>query len=224
MANFFNLTLDTTGPQGVTFVIDGGVAYATSQVVTAAIATSDGVTTGYQMKVWGAVDTAYDVNVQTLEANSVWVAYATSKTIKLSAVDGSKTVNFKIRDDVLNEASSSDTITLDLTAPIATLSAGPDVIKISKIATRDTCTFSFTADTHIQAWKVKVVPLSSSPESAGTQIATTSGSTNTTGGALAAATAQQVTVKGTDLEAASAGDGAKVIKIFIQDDAGNWSV
>jgi hypothetical protein len=33
-----------------------------------------------------------------------------------------------------------------------------------------------------------------------------------------------VTIKGTDLETASAGDGAKTVKVFVQDLAGNWSV
>jgi hypothetical protein len=45
-----------------------------------------------------------------------------------------------------------------------------------------------------------------------------------TGGALAATTNQSVTIKGADLEAASAGDGAKIVKVFGQDAAGLWSV
>lgn len=225
MANYFNLILDTTAPAGVTVSINAAAAYATAQLVNLTIGTSDGVTTGYQMKIWGTVDTAYDANVQATEGASAWITYATSKQVKLAAGDGTKTIFVKIRDDVLNEsAQASGSITLDTTLPTVSISAGPDVTKVSKISTKDTCTLSFTADSHIQAWKVKVVPSSSSIESAGAQIGTTYGSTGVTGGALAASTPQAVTIKGADLEAASSGDGTKIIKIFIQDDAGNWSV
>ena len=31
-------------------------------------------------------------------------------------------------------------------------------------------------------------------------------------------------IDGRDLETASAGDGVKVVKVFVKDDAGNWSV
>jgi hypothetical protein len=68
-----------------------------------------------------------------------------------------------------------------------------------------------------------VVPSSGSAHTAGTTIPATAGSTNTTGGSLAATTNQSVTIKGTDLETASAGDGDKIVKIFAQDAAGNWS-
>lgn len=225
MANYFNLTLDTTGPQGVTSNINSGASYATAQIVTVAIGTSDGVTTGYQMKLWGNVDPAYDANVQATEGASAWVAYATSKQVKLLTGDGSKTVYVKVRDDVLNESAQvSYTITLDTNLPVATISSGPDVTKVSKIATKDTCTISFTVDTHVQSWKVKVVPATNSLESTGTQIGITNGSTGVTGGALASATPQTVSIKGADLEVASAGDGAKIVKVFVQDDAGSWSV
>jgi hypothetical protein len=99
----------------------------------------------------------------------------------------------------------------------------PSPTKISKVATFDTSTFQFQADSAIQAWKVKVVPATGSVENAGTTIPTTAGSSNTTGGALAATTNQTVTIKGADLETASAGDGAKIVKVFVQDAAGLWS-
>lgn len=225
MANYFELILDTTGPQSPSISINAGAAYATAQLVTLTIGTSDSDVTGYQMKIWGDVDTAYDADVQALESKSAWISYSTSKQIKLSSANGTKTVYLKIRDSVLNESSqASDTISLDTVLPTASISSGPDVTKISKVDTKDTCTFSFTSDSAIQAWKVKVVPSSSSLHSAGTQLGTTNGSTNVSGGTLAASTPQTVTIKGADLEAASAGDGTKVIKVFVQDLAGNWSV
>ena len=41
MPSYFNLTLDTTAPAGVTLTINDGALYATSPVVNLAIATSD---------------------------------------------------------------------------------------------------------------------------------------------------------------------------------------
>jgi hypothetical protein len=223
-ASNFTLTLDTTGPAGVTVSINAGAAYATTQSVTLTIATSDTPTTGYTMKVWGDVDLANDANVQDTEIKSAWITYSTSQAVKLSAGDGSKSITIRIRDDVWNESSTAnDTITLDTTVPVATISVGPDVTRVSKISGKRVCSFSFQADVHIQAWKVKVVPATNSIESAGTTILTTNGSTNMTGGALAATTNQACTIDGRDLEVASSGDGAKIVKVFCQDDAGNWS-
>lgn len=225
MASTFNLTLDTTAPASPTLAINAGAAYATSTSATANISTADGTTTGYQIKVWGDVDPAANANIQTTEGASAWITYSTAQAITLSTGDGLKTINMRIRDDVGNQTSIvTDTITLDTALPVATISVAASPTKISKVATFDTSTFSFQADSHIQAWKVKVVPSTGSAESAGTTIPTSAGSLNTTGGALNASTNQSVTIKGTDLETASAGDGSKIVKVFVQDDAGNWSV
>lgn len=224
MSSFFTLTLDTTAPGGVALDIDSGAAYATAQAVTAQPSTTDGDTTGYQMKIYGSVDNAADADIQTTEGASAWITYSTSKAVTLSSGDGLKTLNVKIRDDVGNVSSAaSDTITLDTTVPVASISVAASPTKVSKVASFDTSNFSFQADVHIQAWKVKAVPASGSPHTAGTTIPTTAGSANVTGGALAATTNQSVTIKGADLETASSGDGAKIVKVFVQDDAGNWS-
>lgn len=225
MANNFTLTLDTTAPSTPTLAIAAGATYATAQATTANITTADGVTTGYQILLWGSVDTAANANIQATEGASSWIAYTTSQAITLSSGDGVKTINLRIRDDVGNQTSIvTDTITLDTTLPVVTISVAFAPTTISKIAVFDTAVGSFQADTAIQAWKVKVVPATGSSESAGTLIPTTAGSLNTSGGALGATTNQSVTIKGTDLETASAGDGAKIVKIFAQDLAGLWSV
>lgn len=224
MASTFNLTLDTTAPAGVAASIDSGAAYATQQAVSLGITTTDPDTTGYQMKIWGSVDNAADANIQTTEGASSWITFAASKAVTLSSGDGSKTLNVKVRDDVGNVSSgAADSITLDTTVPVATISVAASPTKISKVATYDSTTFQFQSDVAIQAWKVKVVPATNSIHSAGTQIPTTDGSSNVSGGSLAATTNQSVTIKGTDLETASAGDGTKIVKVFVQDLAGNWS-
>jgi hypothetical protein len=57
----------------------------------------------------------------------------------------------------------------------------------------------------------------------GTVIGNTNGSTGVSGGALNAATVQPVVLDARDLQAASAGDGTKVVKVFVRDASGSWS-
>lgn len=225
MANYFLLTLDTLGPQNPSVSINGGAAYANAQLVDLAIGTSDASKTGYQMKIWGTVDAAFDTNITTTEGTAKWVTFAASKQIKLASGDGTKTIYIKIRDDVWNEsAQASDSITLDMSAPVVSIT-GPDVSKISKVASKDVAAFSFSVDQAFVEYKVKVVASGSALHSTGTQIPTTAGSTNMAAtGTFAGATPISCTIKGADLETASAGDGDKTVKVFIRDAAGNWSV
>jgi hypothetical protein len=225
MASTFTLTLDTTAPAGVALNINSGAAYTGTQVVTAQPSTSYGVTTGYQMKIWGDVDTAASVDIKSTEGASNWIAYSTSQSVTLATGDGLKTLNVRIRDDVGNQSSpASDTITLDTSVPVITISVAASPTKISKVASFDTTTLQFQSDSPLQAWKVKVVPATGSLENAGTTIPTTAGSSNVTGASLAASTNQTVTIKGADLESASAGDGPKIVKVFGQNNSGQWSV
>ena len=225
-ATNFSVTLDTTAPGTPTFAIAAGAAYATAQVTTADFSTADTPTTGYQVLIWGDVDAAYDADVQTTEGASAWKAYSTSIAIKLSATDGSKTVHAKIRDDVWNATTQlDDTITLDTTLPTPNITVGPDVAKVSKISGKRVVSFSWQADSDFDEYKVKVVPATSSIQSAGTTVATTNGSTNMAGsaGGYPATTPIDSTIDGRDLEVADSGDGAKIVKVFVKDTAGNWS-
>jgi len=225
MASYFTLTLDTTGPASPSISLDGGAEYATAQLVTATIGTTDTPTTGYQMKIWGDVDTTHNASIQTTEGASAWITYSTSQQVKLSSGDGSKTVYLKIRDDVYNESSqASDTIILDMTLPVVTVS-NVSATKISKVSGKDEMTFQFSSDSIFDEYKVKVVATSGAANGTGTQIGTTNGSANVSGstGNYPAATPITVTIKGADLEIASGGDGDKIIKVFVLDDAGNWS-
>ena len=219
MASYFNLTLDTTAPGGVTLSINDGALYATSTTVTLKIATTDGETTGYQMKVWG-------IEGVTDEGSASWENFSTSKSVNLTSGDGLKTVYIKVRDDVGNESTQvSDTITLNTTVPVVTIT-GPDKSKISKIASFNTSIINFTSDVEFEEYKVCVVPKNSSTQDAGTVIGTTNGSINTSGsdGDYPASENIQVTINGSDLEAASSGDGVKIVKVFVRNAAGTWSV
>lgn len=227
MASFFTLTLDTTGPQDATFRIAAGATYITSLTTTGDFSTSDPDTTGYQIKIWGAdVDTTFDPDIQDTEGRSAWKTYSRSVAVKVLSGDGTKTLKAKIRDDVWNETSElSDTVTLDTTVPVVTVSAGPTPTKISKVTGKDESDFSFQVDTDFVEYKVKVVPATGSIHSAGTLIPMTGGSVNMSGtGTFRARTNIDCTIDGADLEAADSGDGDKIVKVFAKDDAGNWSV
>lgn len=230
--SFFNLVLDTTGPSNPTIIIDGNAQWATSDLVNAAISTSDGVTTGYQMKIWGDLDLAWcktngivGAGATKVEENdALWIAYAISKQLKLSNGDGNKIVYLKLRDDVYNvSAQASDSIILDTTRPIVTIT-GPDVSKISTVSGKNVSSFSFTVDSIFVEYKVKVVNSTGASHDTGTQIPITAGSTKMSDtGNFNANTAINCTINGSDLKTASAIDGTKIIKVFVKDEAGNWS-
>lgn len=218
MASFFNLILDTTAPSGLIIKINGGASYTTNSAVTLALGVGDTDTTGYQMKIWGIDGVAS-------ESAASWETYASSKSVTLTSGDGLKTVYFKVRDDVGNEsASASAQITLDSTLATVTIT-GPDKSKVSKVSGYNVINFSFTASEAFVEYKVCVVAATGAIHSAGTVIGTTGGSNNTSGtGSFSADTAINVSIYGSDLEAASSGDGTKIIKVFVKDVAGNWSV
>lgn len=223
MATNFLLELDTTAPAGVTVSIDSGATYTTDVDVSVAIASSS--PDAAMVKIYGDVDNAFDADIQTTEGASSWKTLSSPHAVRVSTGDGVKTVRVKVRDDVLNVSSeATDTITLDTSAPIPDVTSGPTPSKISKISTKDTASFNWSPDVAITAYKVKVVSSSGAAHSTGTQIPTTAGSTNMSGGAVAGAGSVTSTINGTDLETASGGDGNKIVKVFVQDAAGNWSV
>lgn len=211
--------LDTLAPSGISLLINSGAQYTTSDTVTLSIETFDTSKTGYQMKIWG-IDGAEN------ESDAAWETYADTKTVTLPAGDGLKTVYVKIRDDVYNESSSvSAQITLNTAVPSVTIT-GPDVSRISKTSPKNVCSFSFVCDVDFAEYKIKAVPASSSLQDAGTQIGTAGGSTNMSGAAgnYKANTSIQCKIYGSDLSEASSGDGEKIIKVFVKNNAGTWSV
>lgn len=218
MASYFNLTLDTLAPQGLTIKLNNGSQYTTNKTVQLAVNVTDESADGYQMKVWGIDGIAK-------ESDAVWETLANIKNVTLPTGDGLKTVYVKVRDDVYNETvAASATITLDTSVPAVTI-IGPDVSKISKTSPKDVATFSFTSNTAFTEYKIKVVPSNSSLHDAGVQIGTTNGSTNMSAtGTFKASTAISCKIYGKDLEAASSGDGEKIIKVFVKNAHGTWSV
>lgn len=218
MASYFNLTLDTLAPQGLTIKLNNGSQYTTNKTVQLAVNVTDESADGYQMKVWGIDGIAK-------ESDAVWETLANVKDITLPTGDGLKTVYVKVRDDVYNEtAVTSTSITLDTSVPAVTI-IGPDVSRISKTSPKDVATFSFTSDVAFTEYKIKVVPSKSSLHDAGTLIGVANGSTNMSAtGTFKASTAISCKIYGKDLELASSGDGEKIIKVFVKNTVGTWSV
>lgn len=220
MAAFFNLTLDTLAPQGVTLKINAGAIYTANKAVTLAIGCSDASTAGYSMKIWGSIVGA------TAENDAKWENYSATKTVTLTDGDGLKTIYVKVRDNVWNEAEPvSATITLNTSIPVVTI-VGPDVSIISEVVGKNTAKFNFTADVIFDEYKVGVVPSNNSTVSDVTVIGTDGGSTNTSGsaGSYPAKTNIEVSINGTDFKTAAGGaDGTYIIKVFVKNQAGTWS-
>lgn len=217
MASYFQLILDTTAPSGGSITLPS----RSSSVNVNATLSATGAT---YMKLYGDIcATAGGSAISESDAN--WVAYSASAAIILTSTDGTKTVYAKFKDDVGNESTAaSASIILDTTVPVVTI-VGPDVGTISKVAGYNVSAFSFSANEGFVEWSVRVVPSASSLHTAGTEIPTTGGSTNMHGTtATSADTAVNCSIYGADLETASSGDGAKIIKVFVKDSTGNWSI
>lgn len=224
MANYINIILDTTAPSNPYVNINGGATYSNSQLVSVSLGTSDIDTTGYQMKIWGTVDKAYDTNIQDSEATSQWISYSDSKQVKLSTGDGNKQISVKIRDDVYNESSvAQDNISLNTAIPTVNVGA-QDAFKISKKEQKNIVSFTFSSPEQFEEYKVKVVTSTGAIESSGTLIGTVNGSQNIAGNTGGYTNPITVTITGQDLELASSGDGSKIIKVFVKNSAGTWSV
>lgn len=217
-SSFFHLILDTLPPGGLGLAINGDAKYTTSAGVTLQITVADTDTTGYRMKIWGVL------GAETQE-QAVWQTFTETKAVSLLAGDGKKTVYLKLQDDVGNETEVvSDEIILDMKVPVVSVD-GPDRANISKIPTFDKAIFSFRCDVEFEEYKVCIVPKTSAIQDGGIDIPTNAGSTNVSGkGVFPADTPISVTLCGGDLESAVSGDGVKIIKVFVKNEAGTWSV
>lgn len=220
MAAFFNLTLDTLAPQGVSMSINAGAIYTAKKSVTLTIGCKDTSTSGYSMKVYGSITSAATAD------KASWENFSTSKTVTLTDGDGLKTIYVVVRDNVWNEAEAvSATITLNTTIPVVTI-VGPDVSIISEVSGKNTSKFTFTSDSIFDEYKVGIVPSNNSTVDDVTVIGTTGGSKNTSGSAgdYPASTNIEVSINGTDFKTAGGGsDGTFIIKTFVKNQAGTWS-
>lgn len=107
----------------------------------------------------------------------------------------------------------------DTTPPTPNITSGPTLSRISSQTGKDSLQFTWESTEDFTNYKVKVVPSSGSPESAGTLVeadeAPTSGGT--------ANTEYEAKITDDEIIAADPGEGTKILKIFVKDVAGNWS-
>lgn len=223
MTASFTLVLDTQPPANPVLALNYGAVVTGDPVVIVSLSSvSEDV---QEMVVWGDVDPTADSTVQTTEADSTWTLYSPDKAIRLDATPGPKYVFARLRDDVCNETPIIEAqITLDLDTPVVSITTPPDRTRISKVAPCNNALFRWQSNKPFVAYEVRVVPSPGSPQGAGFPINTQGGSANTSGvGAFPEATPITTVVNGSDLEAASPGDTAKTIKVFVQDTDGVWS-
>lgn len=107
---------------------------------------------------------------------------------------------------------------VDSTPPVVTVTAGPTPARISAVTGFDEADFTFQVDEACQAWEVRAVGDPSDPRDTGDPLVLS-------GGALAASIPVPTTVTFDDLDAAgvAGSDGVKVLKVYAEDIAGNWS-
>lgn len=99
----------------------------------------------------------------------------------------------------------------DIIAPI-TVFVSSTRSKVSRIAGWDSTVITWSVDEACQAWQVRQVASASDTVAQGTLLAS--------GAAVGAGVQQQTSVPSSSL---TTGDGSKLIKVFAQDLAGNWS-
>lgn len=227
MPSQFTLQLDTLGPGGVAVSIDGGATHTPDTEVAVTVTTTDATTTGYQVKLWG------DIQGVPNEATAAWQTLAPGLPVTLTTGDGVKTVNARLRDDVWNESgTASDTITLDTTSPVVTLTAGPDpagsaappfAVRVSRVAGKRLVTWSWQSSENFDHYEVRAVTNTNAAHTEGTLLVNNSGGgSNLSGdGAFAANTPITTVLDARDIPDP---DGIYFIKVFVRDLAGNWSI
>lgn len=240
MASYINLTLDTTGVTPLMMQINDGAerAASTAAKVTITLAEEDKANAdSYSMMFIGDVVGAGE-----------WMKFAYEKSIVLTDGDGLKDVTVVIRDDVYNEGDPvNDTITLFTSVPVATVS-GPSVARLSDKEGKNISTFTFTSDKPINAFRVVLAENINvlHDDATNKMIPTVNGSSVTVMndygnsisinaaddltfnmgglGKYAAGKEFTVTIYGNDICEISPEEGAKIIKVFVREFDGNWSV
>lgn len=103
---------------------------------------------------------------------------------------------------------------LDTTPPTISVS-NLTATKISRVSGKDITYVSFTVNEDCQAWKAKRVSSSGATHTQGTLV--------DSGGSIPADTLYIFDITDDELVDAGGLEGSNTIKVFVQDDAGNWS-
>jgi len=179
------ITLDTVTPSGFV-TINSNATYSTSRDVTLSLTSSDETSGPDQMR----FSTDGGSNW------TAWEAFANSKNLTLPTGDGSKEVQYQLKDKAGNASTFTDTITLDTTLPSGSISINNNA--------------AHTTSTDI------TLSLTSSDATSGLDQMrfSTDGGTNWTGWE-AIASSKSLTLP--------TGDGSKEVRYQVRDNAGNIS-
>jgi len=177
--------------------------------------------------------------------------YYLTDTITGTVTQGANPVYLKVRDDAGNVSDVvTQSFIYDTTAPVATV-GNVDRAIISKVHEKletktsyisndatakdkegyaDYVAFNFTASEKVIAWKVCAYlteEAAGNGSASDAAIPTTNGSINTSGAGIEADASIAVLINGADYEAALGEvgkvDGAHVVVVYVQDEAGTWS-
>lgn len=223
MASYIQFYLDTLAPASVVLTAP---ANSGSLTVGVNASTSDGTTTGYTMKIWGAGVSANAV-AGTTKANAPALAFTTATQNVLFTAEGSQVLNLAVYDDVGNETLATP-VTINIVTSLATVTVsnitGGNTThdRFSTNSPYNVLSFNFTASQDYSEWKVLRVSATGSTQDTGTAIGTTNGSTNVAGTAtVTAGTVKSVTINMLDLPTQV--NENKILKVFVKNLAGNWS-
>lgn len=251
MASYVNITLDTVGVVPLSVSLNGDDERTTSTAVTLKVTLSEEDMANadkYQMAILG------DIAGLDNSTDMPWEPFVSEKTITLTDGDGIKVVHVYIMDDLGNIGNydaecGEDTIILYTEIPTVTV-IGPTVARISENEGYNVSTFTFTADKKISDCKVMVVKSINSLHDDATNVLLsgangskityqdTDGNTKLASDddlsfsfgeissfvSFGVGKELTVTVYGSDLFEAAGIDGAHIIKVFVKETDGSWSV
>lgn len=226
------LVLDTTPPALPSLQVvglDGGtLTLSSDQVVMVRLTCSvSPATLAGEYEIWGDVDPTAFGSIQTTEGASSWSTYSDPLiSIKVSAGTGAKSVYARLRDDLRNPTAVLATqVYYDPSYPEVRIVALPDRTHLSAQAGYRTCSFTWAPSVDVVQYQARAVPSLSSSHLGGSPVGTAHGSSGVMGfGTFLAGVPVSTSVDSGDLATATPGDGVKVLKVFVKDLAGRWSL
>lgn len=227
-AGHFVVLVDTTSPVRVTASLNRGVTPTPLSCVQLYLEVPDHLV-GQQdiedMKIWGDVDPNYDPSIQVAEGDSRWMLFIPWVNVVLSAGNGLKTIHATVRDAVGNETTVSATVTLALdSVPTVTMLSTPAKARYGLTAGFDTFECSWRSDQAFTEYVVTTVTNINDEHDASGTVAITGGTNLAGTGTWTAGERITSSFTTTQLLTASPGDGPKIVKAFVKNAKGVWSV
>lgn len=211
------IDIDNVAPEITATLNSGWPTTVTPEVLLLVSATDDlyGQQDLKYMKVWGDVDTSFNVDISTSSGASRWFPFSRKMTVLLSAGSGTKTINVIVMDSVGNSSASAST-SVELkqpSTPEVTITVPPRRNRFSQVSGYDVVTLSWRADRAFDEYVVKVVDNLSDTYEKGTALS----GTNVAGsGSFAGGSTITTTISTTAVMTVSPSASRKIIKVFVR--------